>query len=141
MRYFLFSEGDIEQVVEAVVFANGLERSLWVEKDRFSSWSLVFAHYRQGYSDTIARRLADHSCWAETNQLRRRAVYPRRANLCPLYGVLDKSEVLLQGLVLPRASGMRCRRFNRWSSIGVYLCGANRSAFMLNGCRETISGP
>jgi hypothetical protein len=47
-----------------VKFAQGLEAAIRAEAGRFRSEADVYAHFRQGFGDDIARRLADHT-WSD----------------------------------------------------------------------------
>jgi hypothetical protein len=58
------------EIVAAVKQAYSLEERLFAERDRYSSWEDVYHHYRQGFGEEIARRLADYSWWPEGNGLR-----------------------------------------------------------------------
>ncbi|MHC4088874.1 MAG: hypothetical protein ACYSVY_01090 [Planctomycetota bacterium] len=57
-------------VIAAVKRANALEEQLFAAPDKYSSWDDVYRHYRQGYGEEIARRLADYWWWPEGNGVR-----------------------------------------------------------------------
>jgi hypothetical protein len=57
-------------VIDALRLAYGLEQALYQRADSVTSWDQVYAHYRRGFSEPLARRLADYSWEAESGTLR-----------------------------------------------------------------------
>jgi hypothetical protein len=58
------------EIISSVKQAYSLEDQLFAAPDHYTSWDDVYRHYRQGFCEEIARRLADYSWWPEGNYLR-----------------------------------------------------------------------
>lgn len=56
------------EIIEAVIYANSLEKQLWETKEKFTSREQVYDHYRQGFSDGLATNMTDYS-WSNTSGL------------------------------------------------------------------------
>ena len=59
---------DIElkkEIVDAVIFANSLEKIIWASPEKFNSRKIIFDHYRKGFSKEIAFRMTDHT-WSDS---------------------------------------------------------------------------
>lgn len=52
---------DPATIVAAVRLAYGLERAYWDNPRAWPTWERLYQHYRQGFSDDIARKMADFS--------------------------------------------------------------------------------
>lgn len=48
-------------VIDALKAAYGLERNLYKRADSVTSWDQVYSYYRRGFSEELARDLADYS--------------------------------------------------------------------------------
>ncbi len=58
------------EIIAAVKQAYSLEEQLFAAREQYTSWEDVYRHYRRGFGEEIARRLADYSWWPEGDELR-----------------------------------------------------------------------
>lgn len=50
-----------QAIIDAVRLANSLEGQYWAHPDAFPTWESLYAHYRKGYSATLAERMTEYT--------------------------------------------------------------------------------